>query len=92
MYIVLGANSQDKRVDFQHALQFTNEYSLLASSLEDRPFVPVSTVILGGAPREFKALFRRWQDSKMMTDWKPERRPSLRLMVGLTQAMELMRV
>lgn len=30
--------------------------------MEDRPFVPVSTVVLEGAPRDMKACFRQWKD------------------------------
>lgn len=36
---------------------------MLAVSVEDRPFMPVSSVILGGAPKEFKALFRTWDQT-----------------------------
>ena len=60
-------------------------------SVEDRPFIPVSSVILGGAPREFKALFRTWDDAKIPTQWQPSRKPSLRL-IGLPQAMEAMNI
>lgn len=86
---VIGSQSQSKREEFQAALQFTEAYSLLAVSVEDRPFIPVSSVILGGAPREFKALFRTWDDAKTPTQWQPARKPSLRL-IGLPQAMEAM--
>ncbi len=56
-------------------------------SVDDRPFIPVSNVILGGAPRDFKALFRTWEDSMTPTEWTPNRKPSLRLM-GLNDAIE----
>lgn len=36
---------------------------MLAVSIEDRPFMPISSVILGGAPKEFKALFRTWDNA-----------------------------
>ncbi|KAA8895170.1 hypothetical protein FN846DRAFT_970874 [Sphaerosporella brunnea] len=90
-YIVIGSQSQSKREEFQAALQFTQEYAILSVSVEDRPFIPVSSVILGGAPREFKALFRTWDNAKMPTQWQPARKPSLRL-IGLPQAMEAMNV
>ncbi|RPB06167.1 hypothetical protein L873DRAFT_1851083, partial [Choiromyces venosus 120613-1] len=89
LYIVLGANSQDKRAEFETALKFAQEYAMLAASVNDRPFIPVSSVIVGGAPREFKVLFRNWEDSKIPTTWQPTRKPSLRL-VGLPAAMEAM--
>ncbi|KAF8245365.1 hypothetical protein K440DRAFT_646308 [Wilcoxina mikolae CBS 423.85] len=90
-YIVIGSQSQSKREEFQVALQFTQAYALLAVSVEDRPFIPVSSVILGGAPREFKALFRTWDNAKIPTQWQPSRKPSLRL-IGLPQAMEAMNI
>ncbi|KAH0614048.1 uncharacterized protein H6S33_005934 [Morchella sextelata] len=91
LYIVLGANSQSKRPEFQSALQFAQDYAILAATVDDRPFIPVSSVIVGGAPREFKVLFRNWEDAKIPTSWQPSRKPSLRL-VGLTAAMEAMKV
>lgn len=30
--------------------------------MEDRPFVPVSTVVLEGVPRDLKFVFRKWKD------------------------------
>lgn len=87
VYSVLGSQSQEKRAEFQTALQFAQEYSMLAVSLEDRPVIPVTSVILGGAPREFKALFRTWEDAKTPTTWQPTRKPSMRI-VGLSEAME----
>lgn len=90
LYIVLGANSQSKRPEFQSALQFAQDYAILAATVDNRPFIPVSSVIVGGAPREFKVLFRNWEDAKIPTSWLPSRKPSLRL-VGLTAAMEAMK-
>ena len=88
---MVGAKSQSKREEFQVALQFTKDYALLAESVEGRPFIPVSSVILGGVPKEFKALFRSWDNEKIPTQWQPSRKPSLRL-IGLPQAMEVMGV
>lgn len=87
---MLGAKAQSKREEFQTALQFTQDYSILAVSVDDRPFIPVSSVILGGAPREFRALFRTWEDSKSPTNTKPTgmRKSSLRL-IGLDEAMKI---
>ena len=33
---------------------------MLASSLQDRPFIPIGTVVLQGAPRDIRACFRAW--------------------------------
>ncbi|RVD87423.1 uncharacterized protein DFL_001659 [Arthrobotrys flagrans] len=90
LYIIVGEQAQDKRVDFQHALLFTQEYSIMAASNEDRPFVPPSNVVLGGAPKELKVVFRRWEDSKTPTAWHPSRNPSVKLTMGLRDAMSMM--
>ncbi|KAK6332030.1 hypothetical protein TWF718_002568 [Orbilia javanica] len=90
LYIIVGEQAQDKRVDFQHALLFTQEYSIAAASEEDRPSVPPSNVVLGGAPKELKVVFRRWEDSKTPTAWQPSRNPSVKLTIGLRDAMSMM--
>ncbi|KAF3926944.1 hypothetical protein ABW20_dc0107185 [Dactylellina cionopaga] len=90
LYIIVGEQAQDKRIDFQYALLFTQEYSIMAASNEDRPFVPPSNVVLGGAPKELKAVFRRWEDSKTPTAWHPSRSPSVKLTMGLRDAMSMM--
>lgn len=35
--------------------------------MEDRPFVPVATVVLEGIPRDLKAVFRKWRDNASPT-------------------------
>ena len=45
---------------FAAALLFAQAYGILAASEDDRPFVPVTTVVLDGAPRDLRAAFRRW--------------------------------
>lgn len=69
---------------------FAQEYGILAASLQDRPFVPVSTVVLEGVPRDMKAVFRGWQDQMQPTaalmSGKPRRGKSLRI-VGLQAAI-----
>ncbi len=61
MYIIVGARSQHQYAAFHNALDFAQEYAILASSMEDRPFVPISTVILEGIPRDLKSVFRKWE-------------------------------
>ncbi|KAH0538436.1 hypothetical protein FGG08_004984 [Glutinoglossum americanum] len=90
IYIVVGAKSQTKYAEFQTALVFAQEYGILAASMEDRPFIPVSTVVLQGIPRDFKAVFRKWEEAKIMTSWEPKRKPSLRV-VPLSAAIEATR-
>lgn len=59
----MGARAQSQYASFHNALDFAQEYAILASSMEDRPFVPVSTVVLEGIPRDMKSVFRKWQDA-----------------------------
>lgn len=63
LYIVVGSRAQDQYASFHNALDFAQEYAILAASMEDRPFVPVSTVVLEGIPRDMKSVFRKWQDA-----------------------------
>lgn len=35
--------------------------------MEDRPFVPFSTVVLEGIPRDLKSVFRKWTDANSPT-------------------------
>ncbi|KAI1738293.1 hypothetical protein F4680DRAFT_425649 [Xylaria scruposa] len=62
LYIVVGSRAQAEYASFHNALDFAQEYAILAASVEDRPFVPVSTVVLEGIPRDMKSVFRKWQD------------------------------
>ncbi|KAI0540877.1 hypothetical protein GGR58DRAFT_498751 [Xylaria digitata] len=63
LYIVVGSRAQSQYASFHNALDFAQEYAILAASMEDRPFVPVSTVVLEGIPRDMKSVFRKWQDA-----------------------------
>lgn len=62
MYIIVGADAQAQYSSFRNALDFAQEYAILASSMEDRPFIPISTVVLEGIPRDLKRVFRKWRD------------------------------
>jgi hypothetical protein len=67
MYIIVGSRAQPQYAAFRNALDFAQEYAILASSMEDRPFVPISTVVLEGIPRDLKSVFRKWEDSASPT-------------------------
>ncbi|TLD30335.1 hypothetical protein PspLS_02001 [Pyricularia sp. CBS 133598] len=67
MYIVVGYGAQPQYASFRNALDFAQEYAILASSMEDRPFVPISTVVLEGIPRDLKSVFRKWRDAASPT-------------------------
>lgn len=62
MYIIVGRQSQRQYAAFHNALDFAQEYAILAAGMEDRPFVPISTVVLEGIPRDLKSVFRKWSD------------------------------
>lgn len=63
IYIVVGSRAQSQYASFRNALNFAQEYAILAASMEDRPFVPVATVVLEGIPRDLKSVFRKWSDA-----------------------------
>lgn len=96
MYIIVGAHAQSRYISFRNALDFAQEYAILASGMEDRPFVPISTVVLEGIPRDLKRVFRSWRDDLSPTAngapagaavGTPKRGRSLRV-VSLTQALQ----
>lgn len=67
LYIIVGARSNTQFSAFQVALEFAQDYAILAAGMEDRPFVPISTVVLEGIPRDLKGCFRKWIDSRSPT-------------------------
>ncbi|PNY23242.1 Villidin [Tolypocladium capitatum] len=72
MYIVVGARANSQYASFRNALDFAQEYAILAAGIQDRPFVPVSTVVLEGIPRDLKRVFRKWDDARSPTVTKPQ--------------------
>ncbi|KAH9872492.1 hypothetical protein IAQ61_005328 [Plenodomus lingam] len=91
MYIIVGALSRSQAPAFSTALLFAQEYAMIAVSEEDRPFLPVTTVVLEGVPRDMKAVFRHWDDERIpaagLMRGKLGRGKSLRI-VGLERAIE----
>ncbi|KAB5516921.1 hypothetical protein GE09DRAFT_1158924 [Coniochaeta sp. 2T2.1] len=98
MYIIVGAQASHQYASFRNALEFAQEYAILASGMEDRPFVPISTVVLEGIPRDLKSVFRKWSDGRSPTVMNPssgtgsplKRGRSLRV-VPLNQALQALR-
>lgn len=94
MYIIVGSRANDQYASFRNALDFAQEYAILASGVEDRPFVPVSTVVLEGIPRDLKRVFRKWTDDLSPTVMNANaglrRGRSLRV-VSLTQALQALK-
>lgn len=89
MYIIVGAQASPHFASFRNALDFAQEYAILASGVEDRPFIPVSTVVLEGVPRDLKSVFRKWREGLGPTRVAGglRRGGSLRI-VPLTQALQ----
>ncbi|KAL2164042.1 hypothetical protein VTH06DRAFT_3256 [Thermothelomyces fergusii] len=75
LYIIVGARSQHQYAAFRNALDFAQEYAILAAGAEDRPFVPVSTIVLEGIPRDLKSVFRKWRDANSPTIMHPSSPP-----------------
>ncbi|QSZ34879.1 hypothetical protein DSL72_007740 [Monilinia vaccinii-corymbosi] len=99
IYIVIGAKAQSQYGAFHNALQFVQEYGILSAGMEDRPFVPVSTVVIEGIPKDLKSVFRKWDDGRAPTIVQKreshggtglKRARSLRV-VPLTAALEAVR-
>ncbi|WDK16729.1 gelsolin [Colletotrichum graminicola] len=95
MYIIVGKMAQSQYGSFRNALEFAQEYAILASGMEDRPFIPVSTVVLEGIPKDLKSVFRKWRVEASPTIM-PKKTPglkrgrSLRVM-PLTHALQAMK-
>jgi hypothetical protein len=93
LYSIVGPLSSSQSTAFSTALLFAQEYGMLAASLEDRPFIPVATVVLEGVPRDMKAVFRSWKDdyvvggTEALMAGKLGRGKSLRI-VSLNQALK----
>ncbi|KAK7717494.1 hypothetical protein SLS64_002986 [Diaporthe eres] len=71
MYIIVGRYTQAQYGSFRNALDFAQEYAILAAGMEDRPFVPVSTVVMEGIPRDLRSCFRKWRDDLSPTKMLP---------------------
>ncbi|MCJ1379484.1 hypothetical protein MMC17_002585 [Xylographa soralifera] len=85
VWIILGRHASSKLPTFRTALHFAQEYGILAASMEDRPFVPVSHVVLEGTPAVMKTAFRKWEDSRSIT------REGKEVIIPLNAALEAIR-
>jgi hypothetical protein len=57
---IIGEHASQKSADFASAVVFAHEYGILATSLQDRPFIPKSYVALGGVADRCQSAFRKW--------------------------------
>ncbi|KAI9705195.1 MAG: hypothetical protein M1820_005342 [Bogoriella megaspora] len=63
VYVILGPASHTHLQLLPTALLFAQDYSILAASLEDRPFVPIGNVLMPGFfPKDMRHVFRGWRD------------------------------
>jgi len=92
IYILVGARAQAQYAAFCTALLFAQEYGILAAGMEDRPFVPVSTVVLEGVPRDMKFVFRKWREERAPGPVKGLARGRSLRVVPLTAALEATRL
>lgn len=96
IYIIIGSKAQAQYAAFHNALLFGQEYAILAAGMEDRPFVPISSVVVEGCPKDLKSVFRKWVDSLsptiMQTSSERLRRGRSLRVVPLTAALEATRM
>lgn len=71
IYIIVGSRAQSQYAAFHNALMFAQEYGILAAGMEDRPYVPVTTVVLEGIPKDMKSVFRKWNEELTPTIIRP---------------------
>ena len=63
LYRIIGEKASHRTGEFASAVFFAHEYGILATSLQDRPFIPKSFVAIGGIPESCQCLFRKWSDN-----------------------------
>lgn len=67
---IVGEQATARSADFATALVFAQEYGIMAVSMEDRPFLPKTSVMFYGLTSECKAAFRKWEDKVLITGRK----------------------
>lgn len=82
VYSIVGSEAKARAAEFASALVFAHEYGILAASLQDRPFIPVGYVSIGGVPDSCTVAFRKW-DPKL---W-----PTTSYVLPLNAAIEAIR-
>ncbi|KAI5302880.1 hypothetical protein KEM56_000251, partial [Ascosphaera pollenicola] len=70
IYVVVGERASGRYAEFATALVFAQEYGIMAVSMEDRPFLPHTSVVLYGLPDDAKKVFRKWSDQRALTGRK----------------------
>ncbi|EEH50750.1 uncharacterized protein PADG_06829 [Paracoccidioides brasiliensis Pb18] len=70
IFVIVGDRANARSAELASALIFTQEYSIMAVSLQDRPFLPRSNVVIHGMAEECKWAFRKWEDRGMLLPGK----------------------
>jgi len=70
IFVIVGEQATSRSAEFASALVFAQQYGIVAVSLQDRPFLPKSRVVLNGLPEECKPAFRKWEDNDIMNHGK----------------------
>ncbi|KLJ05977.1 hypothetical protein EMPG_10590 [Blastomyces silverae] len=85
IFVIVGDRAHARSAEFASALIFAQEYSIMAVSLQDRPFLPNSSVVIYGLSEECKRAFRKWEDRGMVS---PRKTPTV---IPLNAAIEAIR-
>ena len=93
MYSIVAPLSTYKYPSFALALDFGQEYSILAASEQDRPFIPQGRVVFlaaaeGSTPRDMQFAFRKWDERKFAPFGKGK---GGKKVVSLNEALEALR-
>ncbi|OJD15027.1 hypothetical protein AJ78_04682 [Emergomyces pasteurianus Ep9510] len=72
IFVIVGDRANARSAEFASALIFAQEYGIMAVSLQDRPFLPKSSVVIYGLADECKRAFRKWEDQS-----SPRKTPSV---------------
>lgn len=60
IFIPRSSTSSTSAASFSTALHFSQEYSILSVSLQDRPLMPSVKILVGDTSRDFRLCFRSW--------------------------------
>ncbi|EEH09851.1 conserved hypothetical protein [Histoplasma capsulatum G186AR] len=74
IFVIVGDRANARSAEFASALIFAQEYGIMAVSLQDRPFLPKSSVVIYGLSEECKRAFRKWDDRGILS---PRKTPSV---------------
>ncbi|PGG97238.1 hypothetical protein GX51_07437 [Blastomyces parvus] len=85
IFVIVGDRAHARSAEFATAMIFAQEYSIMAVSLQDRPFLPNSSVVIYGLTDECKRAFRKWEDRGTLS---PRKAPTA---IPLNAAIEAIR-